>query len=208
MSQSTKEQLYTHSVNYMTKLLLLVIEASHNGDLSFAQSVGIDTSLLKNIENLTARQMEQVARDYAEKALGQIVEVDNKALASALDFKSAAQSDSERVDEFILRGASNECMMELFGWQTSQLSGRRTVLGYKAKRGRAYQPSEKAKEDIYHYWVDIKTEAQLDYAGKILKCSIDTGYPINVVYKLVKDFERQTAYAMKTSHQSHIRYVL
>lgn len=208
MSQSTKEQLYTHTVNYMTNILLLVIDSSHNGDLSFADSLGIDTKLLKNIESLTAREMEIVARKYADKTFGQMGDIDSAVLSDALNLKSVKRSDSQRVDQFILRGASNACLMELFGWQTAHLSGRRSVLGYKAKKGRAYQPTEQAKDDIYHYWLGIKIESDLDYADKIYMCSVDTEYPINVVYKLVKDFERQTAYSVKTSHQSQIRYIV
>lgn len=207
MSLTTKEQLNADTINYTIKLLMVVVESSASGDLTLAHSIGIDTKLLHNLENLSARELEKVARQYVKITSSQLMTFNSNELQSALNSTSVVSSDAEKVDKFILKGACNASLMELFGWQTANLSGRRSVLGYKAKRGRAYQPTQKAKDDIYHAWLDLM-HTDNDYADKIYECAVMTNYDISVVFKLVKQFERLSAISSKTSHQSLHRYII
>ena len=188
MSLSVKDQLTIDATSFTSKLIQLIVESTIQGDMRLPEMLGLDKSLIKSLEKLSVSQLQTVASKYVQSSKFADIKISNDVLESAIHV-TTANAETDLVDKFILRGACNNSLKALFGWQSMNISNRRAILGVKTKKGRATYLSEQQQQVVFDVWMELKFSS-MSYADKVYAASVESGFEILHVFKVVERIER------------------
>ncbi len=145
--------MFTASFSYkeeysrlISAVLLDVIEGSRQGDLSLAEAIGLDLNSVKTLNSLKAEQLHTLSRTYSQYKKGHsLFNIDTSRIRNIIAAAATESEILETIDQYILYGASNSIIEELFGYTSIQIATRKKVLGIKTPKGPKKQisPAEK-----------------------------------------------------------------
>lgn len=117
------------------------------------------------------------------------VQIDLNALAKSHGRVEQERQERNLEDLFLRNGASNGCMLALFGMKKDDATTRRRLLGCEnaTHRGR---PNEERNDEILFLWQKLQ-RIQMEERQAILEVQKRIGCPISVIWNAIKKDEAQ-----------------
>lgn len=187
---SPNEKFKVETISYVTRQLLIMLEATRNGDMRLANQLGFDAKMTAELEVLPANQFESVVERYIERCTMSFHLFDPATIKLALN----NTSEQEMIDQFIRHGACNRSLSEIFGLRADAVAARREILQVKASRGRSKSPDHKVEQTVFDMWLGFKADSAMTFKSSILQIAKLTKIDITHIYRFVERCERITEY--------------
>lgn len=170
-------------------LMINIILESRDGGKDMSEQLGIDVSVLRDLETLKTDDLTRVANQYV-RTVGplSIFNIDFTLIRSAITNQAAEAHLSQLADDYLKKGACKNTMKELFGWRSTQVTHRRKIIEAPVSYGRgAFDTTEEQDLAIYQLWIDSLMTP--DPRVRYLSIAVKLGLSVTTVYRNIKLIE-------------------
>ena len=169
----------------VSAILLDIIDNSRQGDVSLAESIGLDLNAINTLHKLKPDQLYSLAKIYIKNKISSaIFDIDAIKMTHIIN---AAANESDRfeiMDQFIVNGASKQMIEEFFGMRSTQVATRKRILGVKSIKGRKKYISNEEKRQINQAF--HQTATMNDERLRYLHVAKHTNQSLHNVYITIK----------------------
>lgn len=172
----------------ISSLLCNVLEATRQGDVDLAESLGFNINTIRNLDKLKADQISNLSHSYLRDkcALG-IFRIDTEKMARIIEIAAEEIRTFELTDEYLIHGACKLMMRELFGLRSTQVANRKRLLNIPTVKGRIAFVSVEEERRIYDAWL-VSIE-MTDVRERYLQVAKNTGLSLSKIYRVVQEIE-------------------
>ena len=172
----------------ISALLCHVLEATRQGDVDLAKSLGFDIDTIRNLDKLKADQISNLSHSYLRDkcALG-IFQIDTAKMSRIIEIAAEETRTYELIDEYLGRGACKLMMRDLFGLRSTQVANRKRLLNIPTIKGRLSVISVEEEQKIYDAW--LASIEIGDIRERYLAVAVRTGLSLSKIYRVVLEIE-------------------
>lgn len=164
------------------QLLMQARKDRMRGWKPFFQEWGIDEDAAQVLDFIDALDVDEVCRIYATRFLEKAGSAGSINVNALLRLCQTRRDENKLQDQFLLSGASNSLMKDLFNLSKNICSYRRRMLGIEATCGKDRGcPQDPA--DILAPWMDAASER--DLRKRYLIVQAETGYSLAIIHRVI-----------------------
>lgn len=126
-----------------------VLTNIREGKIGYCRQLGFDERELAEINSLSNSELQ----DVCDSTLNFVdIKLNHKLFWSLLESAKKKSRDLNKIDRCLELGISGKMLSQRFGWGSSEISGRRKLLGVAEKSGRKENASEDEEHALYELW--------------------------------------------------------
>src|SRR5690606_34395617 len=160
-------KLKDESSRAISSLLVTALEACRQGDVEFAEGLGLSLETMQKLDSLKADQIVNISGNYVRDLCAlEVFRIDAAKISRIIELAVEETKLYEMIDDYLRFGACKKMMGELFGMRSTQVANRKKFLNLPTVKGRLSVVTVEEERRIYDSWLaSIKTP---DYRRRLL----------------------------------------
>lgn len=194
---------YTEECTRLVSALLLdVIDNSRQGDISLAESIGLDIDTINMLYKLKPEQLHSLSKTYIKsKVSSAAFGIDASTISNIINVAANESEMLDILDQYIIHGASKLMIEKFFGVRSTQFATRKRILGVTTNnKGRKKYISDNEKRDIYNAFTE--TDEQ-DERRRYLQVALKTNQSLHNVYVTIQEIQDIQLHQRATAAKLH-----
>ena len=169
-------------------LFMEVVSEARYGNFEPASELGLECKQIKLLQKLKPEELRHVSSRLALEMIGESgFSLNAGKLTNLLNSTINNTQNTQLIEEFILHGASNQVMNQMFGLTSVQVANLVRLLGVVKTKGRKAKISEKEQDDIYYAYLNaLKIH---DERLRLLVVAKETGQTIHNIRTTIDEVE-------------------